>query len=230
MKSIFLAVLVFALLCIFCDAEQGVSDLEVRTTNGQLCNFDIWQAIRPEYNTSCTRNYKRGIGIKSMKAVFWYQTFAYWPFCYWGNTFLDWDHCARYNWNYEFENANATTTPVKKKYYFNYYYINKNYYDAKRTCQDLGWGWDLAGCNTEFKFKEDGWIIYNDPSYNNSVNNIKEALAPMGQTFDTFWVRSDERMGCFSYDREELRSGNDGRAVKHSSCLEYRSFVCEKSV
>ena len=68
-------------------SRTELSSLKVLTSNGRTCDFSQWEnhLLIPELHSSCTRNYyhERGGKVKN----------GYYPFCFWGPTFLDWDYC-----------------------------------------------------------------------------------------------------------------------------------------
>ena len=62
-----------------------------------------------------------------------------------------------------------------KSYYFNYNQTGTTYSTAVRTCQILGWGWDVASFQTLFEFKNSKNILNDKQSdlYLKSIHNLK---------------------------------------------------------
>merc|ERR1712183_825987 len=228
MNSLLLSLLVIASLWFSSGAASGLSSLEVQLFNGKKCSFNRWEnhGIKPAYPSSCTRNY--------YTYDFFYSGLnnlvnGYYPFCYWGSSMLDWDYCYKYTWDFEFKNEDGTTT--KKSYYYNYYNTNTPYYSAVTACKKIGYGWDIASFNSTFNFAN-GKLVFHDKLYKRSEKNIQDAIAPLGQTFDVFWVKNENSNynGCLRYDREQTRNhGPRGKNVDTLDCFVGKSFVCERN-
>jgi len=194
------------LATIFLSGHAKVWNVEVKTFEGHKCDFSVWDEydITPAYGHTCVRMYKT-----------WTWWKAPYPWCYQNGG--SWDYCNAYTWNVEYpeDRHMIKSQSRRKKYYFNYYQYATTYEDARKSCQSRGDGWDVAD------FQAVPWKTYGD-----SVKNIKEALLPLIETWDAFWVKNeDDEKQCLDFD-----SDRSDYTFKYASCDSKKTFVCEKDL
>jgi len=187
-------------------SHARVWNVEVKTFGGKKCDFSVWDnyGITPAYGHTCVRMYKSG-GI-------WWK--APYPWCYQDGG--SWNYCNAYTWNVEYPEDRhfIKSQSRRKQYYFNYYQTGTTYEDARRICQSMGDGWDVADFLP--------W-----KTYKGSIKNIKEALLPLVETWDAFWVNLFEVFDKQCLDFDSDRSDN---TIRYASCDSKKTFVCEKDL
>jgi len=191
-------------------ASNIVRYLAVQTSSGNKCDFSVWDDydVTPAYANTCVRMYKTRV---------WWK--APYPWCYqeWGS----WDYCLTYTWNVEYSDDSRLlkNDSKTKEYYFNYYQIGTTYEDARKICQNKGRGWDVASFQAFLPKGERGEFL----NYERSVKNIEEALSPLIETWDAFWVKNeDNKRQCLDFDKNSF--------LQETSCDNKRTFVCERGL
>ena len=76
--------------------KTGISNLEVHTFNGNLCDFriDHYNKYSREERYTCTRNYEKKIeatmDVAAYSDSWWKEKTSPWPWCYYGDS---WSYC-----------------------------------------------------------------------------------------------------------------------------------------
>jgi len=208
-------------------SHARVWNLEVTTYGDDKCDFSFWNDITPAYGHTCVRMYKT-----------WTWWKAPYPWCYQNGG--SWDYCSTYTWNVEYpeDRHMIKSQSRRKQYYFNYYQTGTYYEDARKICQSKGSGWDVASFQAVPSFK--------NSDYDKAVLNIKEALSPLIETWDAFWVKkSNSNVHCLDFNK--YRTNVDSQIcfmsddfvldkctienfVQRANCANKRTFVCEKDL
>jgi len=207
-------------------SHARVWNLEVITFGGIKCDFGVWGVydITPVYGHTCVRKYKTWT---------WYT--APYPWCY--REGGSWGYCNAYTWSVEYpEDRHMIKSQSRRKlYHFNYYQTGTTYDDARKVCQIMGNGWDVANFQTVPSLEHS--------EHDKAILNIREALSPLVETWDAFWVKNsnsvihcfdfnkyrsnvDEQF-CFTSDNFDLDKCN---VVQRANCDNLKTFVCEKDL
>lgn len=224
---LFFVLVGFATLFLSARCTTKVSNLKVLTKDGYVCDFSNWHGRIPDYGNTCSRMYWS----------YWAWWKAPYPWCYHNGN--NWNYCQEYTWEVEYpkERQMILFATKRKQYYFNYEYTGTTYENARTICRNRGEGWDLATFQVRPRYERDdprSKLFFENwgPAYDKCLKNIMEALQPLIETWDHFWVRDargSKEYGQLGFNRQRkehyfrfYRTENNNNDKK--------SFVCERSL
>jgi len=227
-----LALLVLATF--FLSSQAKWSNIRGQTVQGNKCDFSAWYSygVSPAYEYTCNRQYRTW-------APWWYTSLRPWCYVVGGG----WGDCEYYRWNVEYPNPMINSQSKRKEYSYSYNWKGKPYAEAKRTCQSLGEGWDVANfqslpsyVNTSrpsnnyqstINYKK---FVAGTERYNQAVANIMDGLSPLIQTWHTtFWVKNQEDENgnsgyCLDFDADRTEGTVSGRTTSVSGFSDHADY------
>jgi len=227
---------IFALLVLatfFLPSHAKVTNIRAKTDSGSKCDFGFWGHVTPAFAYTCNRQHLQ-----------WFWVTYSRPWCYHeGRQLSEWDYCSSYSWNVEYPNPMINSQSKRKEYSYSYNWKGKPYAEAKRTCQSLGEGWDVANfqslpsyVNTSrpsnnyqstINYKK---FVAGTERYNQAVANIMDGLSPLIQTWHTtFWVKNQEDENgnsgyCLDFDADRTEGTVSGRTTSVSGFSDHADY------